>query len=156
MRETASRLTATAPSAAMHLPDQGTPYERMKALSEDMNGQISEAINNMEYFRKWGRHYITSLGRSHGLQQCNNFKDPGIQCYGGELFRTIRDFADDQFCSLPVPVLKTPPSVTATRGYSGSSTGPASVTRIPSSMAAYNSRDQPCFHGDCKVTQVLI
>ena len=37
-----------------------------------------------EYFSKWGRHYLPSLSQSHLLQRCNNFKDPGIQHYGGE------------------------------------------------------------------------
>ena len=35
-----------------------------------------------EYYVKWGRHYLPSLARAHLLQQCNNFKDPGVQGYG--------------------------------------------------------------------------
>ena len=31
---------------------------------------------------KWGKHYLQSLQRAHELQQCNNFKDPGVQFYG--------------------------------------------------------------------------
>ena len=30
-------------------------------------------------------------------------QDPGIQQYGGELFRELRDNADDAFCKLPPP-----------------------------------------------------
>jgi hypothetical protein len=32
----------------------------------------------------------------HKMQQCNNFKDPGVQFYGGELFRALQDSADEQ------------------------------------------------------------
>jgi len=37
------------------------------------------------------------------LQVCNNFNDPGVQHYGGDLFRSICDEADDIFCKLPAP-----------------------------------------------------
>ena len=33
----------------------------------------------------------------------NLTQDPGIQFYGGQLFRSIRDYADDQFNGLPAP-----------------------------------------------------
>ena len=35
-----------------------------------------------DWFKKWGKHYVGSLLCAHSLQQCNNFKDPGIQHYG--------------------------------------------------------------------------
>jgi hypothetical protein len=34
----------------------------------------------------------------------NLTQDPGIQFYGGKLFRSIRDFADEKFCNLPAPI----------------------------------------------------
>lgn len=37
------------------------------------------------------------------MQLCNNFKDPGIQHYGGKLFTYLRDKADDTFINLPAP-----------------------------------------------------
>lgn len=54
---------------------------RAKALLQDITGQVREAIikEPTNYFQKWGRHYLPSLARAHLLQQCNNFKDPGIQ-----------------------------------------------------------------------------
>ena len=80
------------------------------------------------------------LKGAHLLQQCNNFKDPGVQHYGkGELFNTIRDEMDSLFCSLPAPT----PSI-----YVGNSSGsPAS----PIDMSAFNNSDNPCFHGSCIV-----
>ncbi len=44
-----------------------------------------------KYYNTWGKHYLPSLAGAHLLQQCNNFKDPGIQFYGGALFQKLRD-----------------------------------------------------------------
>lgn len=58
--------------------------EYIVALLEDLTGQATEALSRADYFRKWGRHYLPSLARAHLLQYCNNFKDPGVQFYGGK------------------------------------------------------------------------
>ena len=98
-------------------------------LSE-VEGQISEAVSRQDWYtprprlraetlssRSWGAHYLRSLSRAHFAQVCNNFKvqgalfviylrvlqDPGVQFYGGELFREVRDMADEIFLRLPAP-----------------------------------------------------
>ena len=73
--------------------------------------------------------------RAHSLQICLNFKDPGVQFYGGKIFNQIRDLADDKFNKLPAPKPR--------RGYTG--------TRV-ASMSSYNSRYAGCFDGNGKVT----
>lgn len=93
-------------------------------LLEDMNGQSTEALCKQEWFMKWGRHYLPSLMFAHRLQQCNNFKDPGVQVYGGELCKTLQDAADDLFNKLPPPK----PSIRR----------PSVVA--PTSMARFNDR----------------
>ncbi len=120
----------------------------LKALLEDIRGQVTEAFSKDEYYKKWGVHYLPSLMRSHLLQQCNNFKDPGIQHYGGQLFRTIRDQVDDIFCKLPPPK----PSVrrSASSSHYGSSSGSRQVS-APRSMGVYHSSSNPCFDGKCLV-----
>lgn len=105
-------------------------------LLEDLDGQVYEAISKMEYFRRWGRHFLPSLQRAHLLQACNNFKDPGVQAYGGDLFRATRDTVDALFCKLPPP--KASKKLRA---------GAAPVA----SMARYSNRSNPCFHGDSLV-----
>lgn len=50
------------------------PQQRIKDLTRDFSGQISEAVSREEWWRKWGIHYLPSLQRAHELQQCNNFK----------------------------------------------------------------------------------
>jgi len=77
-------------------------------LLKDIDGQIKEALEGAAHDR-WGRHFLPSLSRAHLLQQCNNFKDPGVQHYGGVLFKTVRDFADETFCALPPPKPTLPP-----------------------------------------------
>ena len=120
--------------------------------------QVLQALSRQDWWVRWGKHYLQSLQRAHELQQCNNFKDPGVQFYGGALFRDVRDFADDQFCSLPAPVPKPrPPQPTYNYGggpYQQAAAAPAQPI-APINMASFNSRDQPCFHGDCRVAVLV-
>ncbi|UJR16404.1 hypothetical protein I4U23_003307 [Adineta vaga] len=101
-------------------------------LLADLTGQVKQAFSRFDWFQKWGIHYLPSITRAHLLQQCNNFKDPGVQHYGqGELFNSVRDEMDAVFCSLPAPK----------RAHSG--------TAID--MSAFNDSNNPCFHGSCTV-----
>merc|ERR1712039_136791 len=73
---------------------EGEDAEAVAALLEDVEGQCAEAFSREDWFTKWGVHFLPSLTNAHLSQQCNNFKDPGVQHYGGELFSTLRDQAD--------------------------------------------------------------
>lgn len=115
------------------------------AYMRDITGQVAEAVSKPEYMNKWGKHYLLSLCRAHQLQQCNNFKDPGVQGYGGKLFKEIQDQADDIFCKLPAPRAAAPVS----RSYSGRAG--AAAAQAPVNMAAYNCAGNPCFAGGCLV-----
>merc|ERR1719199_1327799 len=114
----------------------------MEALLEDMTGQTTEALSKVEWFTKWGVHYMPSLMFAHRLQQCNNFKDPGVQGYGGSLFQEIRDEADDIFNNLPAPK----PSCQR-RQYGSQSSTVLSMAAAPLSMAAYNNASSVCLDG---------
>eukprot|EP00041_Stephanoeca_diplocostata_P041916 m.9475 g.9475 ORF g.9475 m.9475 type:complete len:1095 (-) comp6919_c0_seq1:465-3749(-) len=86
-------------------PDGGDDEDSMlSGLVRDLTGQVREAVSRMDWYNRWGRHYFPSLMFAHLMQQCNNFKDPGVQGYGGTMFKDIRDDADDLFCGLPHPV----------------------------------------------------
>mmetsp|Transcript_94035 Transcript_94035/g.172410 ORF Transcript_94035/g.172410 Transcript_94035/m.172410 type:complete len:532 (-) Transcript_94035:239-1834(-) len=115
--------------------------EFMAALIEDLTGQVSEAFSREDWYEKWGVHYLPSLMSAHLAQICNNFKDPGVQQYGGTLFEDLRDKADDIFCSLPAPepsARPPPPPVAATPAVAAA---PAPVREAaPVSMAAYYDR----------------
>jgi Mg-chelatase subunit ChlD len=125
---------------------KGYTDSNINALLKDLEGQISESIIPNQ-FNKWGKHYLPSLKRAHELQQCNNFKDPGVQTYGGKLFKKIRDDADDIFINkIPSPT----PSLNI---YSGSfgRTYVSSAPSLPIDMGTFNSQDNACFHGNSKV-----
>lgn len=129
--------TQTAIIARSHPAEVKDLSSRVSGLKDDINGQVTEAISKREWYDKWGKHYILSLQRAHMLMQCNNFKDPGIQNYGGDLFQHYRDKADDVFMSLPPP---TPSRAVITP--SGATRAPAA----PINMAAYNDVSGGCVH----------
>lgn len=102
--------------------------DEVQRMLEDVSGQTMEALSRDDWWRKWGRHYLPSLMFAHMSQQCNNFKDPGVQAYGGKLFREERDKADELFNQLPAPK----PSARTASSYTA-----------PVSMASYNN----CYGG---------
>jgi len=108
----------------------------------DLDGEVISAVSKQEYYDKWGLHYLPSLMQAHLLQQCNNFKDPGIQNYGGTLFKDIRDTADEIFCKLPPPT----PSIVARTTARAAPPAP-----VITSMAVLHNSSAPCFAGTCIV-----
>jgi Mg-chelatase subunit ChlD len=138
-------------------------------IIKDLTGEITTAFNSDTDYNKWGKHYIPSLARAHIIQQCNNFKDPGIQHFGGKKFKEIRDTMHQLFNTMPDPV----PShsidscrdyiATYNKTYGGTNSGINPRTQnigkssigsfIGSSMASrYNNADGGCFHGSGMVS----
>jgi Mg-chelatase subunit ChlD len=110
-------------------------------LVKDITGQITEALSSDANFNRWGRHFLPSLSRAHLIQQCNNFKDPGVQHYGGELFTSIRDTADEIFCKLPPPTPSRGKTtyVAATPNVTSTSTSSYSYAATPTTTSSYNA-----------------
>ena len=104
-----------------------------------------QAISSQAFHTKWGRHYLLSLARAHQQQQCNNFKDPGVQHYGGALFSAECDRGEAIFMALPAP---TPAPRAA--GYGGGGRGCTPTSTVD--MSNYMNRCGGCIHGDCIVT----
>ena len=124
---------------------------RVVAFSRDLKGsdpegQLGLAVSP-NHFGKWGEHYLRSYLRAQKLQMCLNFKDPGVQIYGGPLFKELQDVAEKVFCGLPPPT----PSVAAQpKGYYGGG-GAAPVYSTPLSMASFYNSGGGCFHGENRV-----
>jgi len=97
-REAAARVAALRSRV-----EQADADGRLAALKADVGGRMSKALQGKERFNRWGKHYLRALMRSHQLQVCTNFMDPGLQPYGGELFHELRDLGDTIFLSLPPP-----------------------------------------------------
>lgn len=121
----------------------------MESAKED-EGQVTKAFTKEDWFFKWGVHYIRSLIRAHQLQICHNFKDPGVQVYGGEHFKELQDKADATFCSIPAPkpsIRKDPPKPKPKAA--------AAPYRPPSppryDMEDYMDRNFGCFDGEGEV-----
>lgn len=132
--------------------------EAVKALNEDLNGQVAEALSREDWYKKWGLHYLPSLMCAHLTQQCNNFKDAGVQHYGGQLFESIRDAADEIFLALPAPqgrAAQAAPAAPAPRTSLHSVNSLASaaslVSEQPINMQAYHNRFAGCFHANSMV-----
>lgn len=103
-------------------------------LLRDVEGQVYEAFSRKDWFNRWGKYYISSLIDAHNDEICNNFKDPGVQHYGGTLFNSQRDQLDELFLAIP------PPKVRTNNGSTNS--GQVNMTQF------YNSNN-PCFKGTC-------
>jgi len=117
---------------------------KISDLIRDCEGQVLEAVSKDEWFERWGGHYLRSLCVAHQYEICNNFKDPGVQHYGGPLFASIRDDLDDIFQALP------PPVSSASHDYYGggcSSSAPSTI-----SMSRFMDVNSGCFAGSCNVT----
>lgn len=67
----------------------GDPTER---------GQV---IMAPDYYQKWGKHYLRAYLRAQEQEQCMNFKDMGLQRFGGSIFHALQKDGDDVFASLP-------------------------------------------------------
>jgi hypothetical protein len=105
---------------------------------KDVKSQHAPALTNPVYFKKWGAHYLRSTLATHKSSRCNNFKDSGVQVYGGKMMQSIRDKIDDIFMTLPPPVREVNNYL---QGYR------RNVLSNPSpNLRAYNNRGGGCFH----------
>jgi uncharacterized protein YegL len=130
-------------AAAQRMRDAGAEdFDTTEAYLEDIEGQVAQAIARTDWFARWGRHYLPSLQRAHELQQCNNFKDPGVQGYGGKAFGAVRDHADDVFLKIPAPK---PSQAPRYNGYPTASSNYTNAPSAPVDMSRYLDRCGGCF-----------
>nr|QBK86047.1 MAG: von willebrand factor type A domain protein [Marseillevirus LCMAC101] len=139
----------------------------IQGLLKDLNKQATQALCKKDWFDKWGQYYLPSLAMAHSEQICTNFKDPGLQFYGGSLFLTIQDELDSIFLSLPAPApAPTPKEEVYTPNYGGNSYqynapayGGMSKSHAPVytpparqlSMSDYHCARSGCFADSCSV-----
>jgi hypothetical protein len=107
--------------------------------SKEGEGQVGMAP---AYFQRWGEHYLRAYLRAQELQQCMNFKDPGLQIYGGELFHALQDVGDKIFCELPPP--KPSRVIDYNYGYAGSVGAGASAAGAVN-MSVFHNASGGCF-----------
>lgn len=121
---------------------------RVDAMLKDLNGEIRLSCDREQYVR-WGEHYLRMMWHAYDKQICVNFKEPGIQEWGGEQFRRYQEIGDEAFGRLPAPV----PRISALPSRGG---GGAPVHRAPVDMRRqYHDRSNPCFTEDSTVECAL-
>jgi Mg-chelatase subunit ChlD len=129
------------------------------AAPELQEGQVSKAFSRADWLTKWGFHYVKSLVRAHSLQECSNFKDPGVQVYGGPIFKQLQEAADTLFVSMPAPVPSaTRPQVAPSYSINYASASAASSRPLapapapaPVQMDRYMDRYGGCLHPNGRV-----
>ena len=104
--------------------------EFLDDLKKDLDVQIKLAITD-QYYKLWGKHYLLSIRSAYQLEQCNNFKDVGVQHFSSKLFTKILNEADDIFIQMPPPK---------------SSKNPLQIN-VPINMSTFNNRyNSVCFY----------
>jgi len=118
--------------------------DRIQGLLEDIHGQVAEAVSQEGCYTKWGQHYLPSLMNAHLAELRNNFKDPGVQGYGGELFEELQEKAEEIFLALPAPTPTTrprpPPSAPSAGAARTSFVSTTPYRPAPASMNNYMDR----------------
>ena len=134
--------------SSAHTNDANIKSLLSELVGDEPAGQVAKAVSTtgkVNFYQKWGRHYLPSLLHAHARQVCNSFKDPGPLRYGidSPLFIKCRDEMDGAFENLPPPKPTRPPARKADGSY------------IPhknvGSMARYHSSANPCFDGVCEI-----
>lgn len=131
--------------------------DRILALVRDLRSttrgeaQITLAMN---FGSTWGAHYVRAYTMAQEHEECMNFKDPGLQIYGGASFAKHQEAGDKLFVTLPpmpepVPMASYSGSGSSSGGYYGAHTVP--VSRPVVSMSSYHDRGGSCFTGESLV-----
>jgi hypothetical protein len=133
---------------------ENTTDERVKGFLTDTDPRLSsegQVSMSTKFWVKWGEHYLRSYYRAQQLQQSLNFKDAGLQIYGGDLFHAIQTEADTAFCTLPAPKPSAVPRAAAAGGYYGAGGAGAAAYSSPATMVSFHNASGGCFAGNCKV-----
>ncbi|KAJ3430759.1 hypothetical protein M0812_02431 [Anaeramoeba flamelloides] len=116
----------------------------LEALSKDVK-EVLNALSRNDWYKRWGRHYLPSLSSAHRGEYCNNFKDPGVQFYGGKGFKKLQDSIHDVFIKMD------PPEPSLLNEINQNQNQNQYQNRQPIRMSKYSNSNNPCFHGDSPV-----
>lgn len=144
-----AEVTAVVSHIATDHIDELSSDGRFVALKADLEGRMSKSVKGKERFNRWGKHYLRALMRSHQLQMCTNFMDPGLQVYGGELFRSLRENGDSIFLTLPKPKpslrRSSQVSISSARSQVSNSSTARARSRSPNMNTYYAGAGGGCF-----------
>ncbi|KAI8921744.1 hint-domain-containing protein, partial [Entophlyctis helioformis] len=118
-----------------------------KDLLVDLRGETRLALAQ-DNINRWGRHYLLGLTNAHALQLCTNFKDPGLQSYGGQLFSDLRTSFSAIFTKMKPPLTA---KMAANRKARTPGVLELMVAETVDAMASFFSPVQACFAGNTLV-----
>ena len=125
-------------------------------------GQIYKAIQ-VEFYTKWGKHYLYSVLSAFENQVCINFKDKAMQLFKSDRFKLEQERIEEVFVQLPAPVPSASnhqqyngyynPSHHTPQAYASLRTG---TTSAPAPRAAVNMNNYFNAGGGCFTADSLI
>jgi len=121
---------------------------RLKALNEDVSGRVAKSVSTPERYQRWGRHYLRAIVRAHQLQLRTNFMDPGLQVYGGKLFKDLEHRGGEIFVALP---MTTGSRYASTSSYSASTSSSTYTAPAVDTTVYYGGGGGGCFDASCSV-----
>jgi hypothetical protein len=112
----------------------------------DAEGQVNMAPR---YYQKWGKHYLRAYLKAQAHEQCMNFKDHGLQIYGGDLFHTLQAEGETAFAALPAlePSGRSPTAA----AYGGGAAATAAVAPVVNMQQMFYNTGGSCFTGESLV-----
>lgn len=111
----------------------------IKPAGSDDQGQVSMASSSPAFWEKWGNHYTRAYYTAVLQEVCMNFKDPGLQVYGGKPFQKASEAGDEIFRNLPAP--EPTGGVDGSYGYTTTQTAPA----VPQTLAHLHDAGGGCW-----------
>ena len=142
---------AIAASAALAGGGGASPPALLKIL-EDVEYQVALAVSDPGFFKVWGHAYLMSLARAHELRICANYKDPGLQFYGGPRFKAIQALAATNFRSALDEAAKAAVAAKVAAGGGGGGGGPMRAAVNHAALANLYNPAGGCIDGDVPVT----
>lgn len=105
---------------------------------KDIEEQVAIAVSDASFFQVWGHAYLLSLARAHELMIPANYKDPGLQFYGGPKFRELQAIAstnfkkamDEAISKIEQQALLSPPSPYSSSSFASPSYSQAAVQSL--------------------------
>ena len=136
--------------------------EIIKNIMKDINGQILEGVSNESFYKRWGENYYRALRTAYSNEIKNNFKDFGIQHYGGKLFNELLDKFEEIFINTEIKktfrhtTVNPSPNRVPQGGWNvfpnNQSRNNSTYNTPPISAARYYDNSGGCFAGYCKIT----
>ena len=144
-------VPAAIAAAAALAPAAGGAGPALLEMLKDVENQVALAVSDRGFYKVWGHAYIMSLARAHELRICANYKDPGLQFYGGPRFKAIQALAATNFRAALDEAAKAAAAAAPPKAAGGGG-GPMRAAVNHAALANLYNPAGGCFDGGCLVT----